>query len=129
MGQSVSAFQEIAGVELEKVEVSGLVLGQQDNRTRFRAFLAGARSFPIGQIELASNDRLHACAGHIFGKFERCEQITAVGDRNRWHPSIRRHFCQRFDLYRTFEKRIGGMQAKRMHSLGFLTHNQGIDRG
>ncbi len=113
-----------------QVRVSRRVLRQQYDRAvvgrarpRTRRLIGGVRE---SDRQRASDDRLHPFSRERFRKFERAEEVVAVGDGERGLTIGGGPFRQPLDRQRAFQQRIGGMEVKM--DKGRLRHQLPQDR-
>ena len=93
-----------------QVDVAFLALDQQGQPVDRRQ-LAPSRDAALllaPQAEIATDDRLHAALGGILGKFQRAEEVVAVGDGDRRHRLALGERDDLVDLVRPLGERVGG---------------------
>jgi len=110
------ALKESAADQFQQVRVSGFVLHQQHeligrlpNRTQRDIAVLVRRS---RHCELAADDRLYAGLARREREFQRAEQITAIGHRDRRHAMRNAELYQLLDADRTFGQRVSRMNAE-----------------
>ena len=123
-----------AADQFQEVAVPGLALHQQDQLVRGRRTATAARRerpasavavagcgalrmVRAADVELATDDRLHALRRRHRGELQRAEQIAAVGDRHRRHLEAPAKRHQRVQMQRPLGQRVGGMHPE-MNELG-----------
>ena len=115
-----------ARIEFHQMLIPPLTLREQHDRGRQTRFLARLGRH-IFQIDLTTDDRLHARPRHRHRKLQRREHVVRIGQRQRRHACLDAHIGQLFQPQRPFQQRIFGMRAQ-VDESGGIAHARRLKR-
>src|SRR5580693_1767636 len=108
----IEAMQRGFGNNLHQVAIALVVFSQHDEVVIRVAFRRGAMVFLLADVELATQDRLHACFFSGVDERYRAEDVAMIGHGDRRHLEFFDAADQALDLASTVEHGEVGMKME-----------------